>query len=346
MKLCPHCVRHYPDSDISCAQDGFRLLPLETPGLPGQVETPLSVTDEELTAYLYSHEVAEDLSLSALPKVILPPVVPEKLPSAMPERVPSISTSPPVTFSYRKNLIKVGVGAGAAVVFVLLTVWGGRVKENRDEAERQSSAQETALQKQIEETKATSEKVLQELTELKQKVTSAPVVEPSAPAAPTTTYPEASEDEGPEPALNHNNPETANLNAQEEVSSFYSGWLTAWQNRDVEGYLKYYAPDALIKRVHKSPYRTGELRSVMRNKWSKERFIEITDHTLTWKIKGNTARATAFQRYESTTWWDEGTKTLLLRKRNGEWKIIEEGFERQGGGAKSSLTYEEQQNDH
>ncbi|MBC7529381.1 MAG: DUF4440 domain-containing protein [Chthonomonadaceae bacterium] len=319
-------------------------MPLEAANPLEQVRTLLSVVSEEFASPLSPPEISEDLSFSALPQAIVPSTVmevTEKSPFATPERVLPTPASLPATLSDKKNLLKVGIGAGGTILSILLIIWGGRIRENRAETERQQSIQRAALQTQIEETKATSEKVLRELTEMKQRVTSSPSVEPPAPSAPTTSSSNASEDEGPEPASNHNS-EEANLNAQKAATSLYSDWSTAWQKRDLEGYLKCYAPDALIKRVHKSPYQIGELRAMMRSKWAKERSIEITDYTLTWKVKGNTARATAFQRYDSTTWWDEGIKTLILKKRDGEWKITEESFERHGGGAKSALPLSEQ----
>ena len=108
------------------------------------------------------------------------------------------------------------------------------------------------------------------------------------------------------------------------VNAAVEGWAKAWSNKDVKGYLSYYAPDFEVPK--------GETRAG----WEKQRgerisrpkSISVEAKVLHEDIQGNEATVTIRQNYRSDTLKSNVTKTLKLVKNGDRWQIKQE----RGGG--------------
>jgi len=122
--------------------------------------------------------------------------------------------------------------------------------------------------------------------------------------------------------------------ARDSVRSAYRAWLDAWQSRSIERYLSYYADDCSIKRTGKSAHGKSTLRSRMAADFAKKSYIRIQSAEPSISVNGTSAKLTAWQEYDSSTWRDKGTKTLRYAWRNGRWLITYESFAMSSGGRK------------
>ena len=108
--------------------------------------------------------------------------------------------------------------------------------------------------------------------------------------------------------------------AKAEVASAVEGWAKAWSNKDVKGYLSYYAPDFEVPK--------GESRSG----WEKQRSerisrpksISVDAKIVHESVSGNEATVTIRQSYRSDTLKSNTTKTLKLVKHGDRWQIKQE----------------------
>ena len=113
---------------------------------------------------------------------------------------------------------------------------------------------------------------------------------------------------------------SADTGAKAEVASAVEGWAKAWSNKDVKGYLSYYASDFEVPK--------GESRSA----WEKQRSerishpksISVNAKILHESVSGNEATVTIRQSYRSDTLKSNSTKTLKLVKRGDRWQIKQE----------------------
>ncbi|HXF80620.1 MAG TPA: nuclear transport factor 2 family protein, partial [Usitatibacter sp.] len=112
----------------------------------------------------------------------------------------------------------------------------------------------------------------------------------------------------------------ADSGARAQVVSAVEGWARAWSEKDVKGYLGYYAPDFEVP--------GGASRAA----WEKERTerierpksIEVDVKILDVKITDDTATATFKQSYKSDTLKSHNTKTLKLVRSGDKWLIRQE----------------------
>lgn len=169
------------------------------------------------------------------------------------------------------------------------------------------------------------------------KSKSKPVAKPAAPtnllaqetAAPGEAATAAAEDssapaETRKPRVDNvkpqENPVIKAADGKTRVEQTIKAWAEAWSNRDSDTYLSFYAAD------FKTP------RGQNRDSWSAERktrvtrpeFIKVEIDRLKIDLKGDTAKATFRQRYESNILKNTGSKTLVLSREGETWKIIEE----------------------
>ncbi len=128
-----------------------------------------------------------------------------------------------------------------------------------------------------------------------------------------------------------------NQGDEKEVRIFYDAWRGAWQSRDIERYLSHYAEDCRIKRTGKNAYGKGTLRQRMTEIFAKNGCIAV-DTTSPLSVEhdssGQFAIVTVRQHYDSSIWWDDGQKSLQLRRTDGKWLIIDENFDMSAGGPK------------
>jgi ketosteroid isomerase-like protein len=106
-----------------------------------------------------------------------------------------------------------------------------------------------------------------------------------------------------------------------EVGPFLEEWRAAWQAKALETYLGNYAPDFLGDGMDLERW-AARKRDVFARAGDLE--VGIEDLEVEPAAEGALARFT--QIYQSGALSDRGTKTLVLRKVDGRWKILRESF--------------------
>jgi eukaryotic-like serine/threonine-protein kinase len=122
--------------------------------------------------------------------------------------------------------------------------------------------------------------------------------------------------------------------AHAEVRARYDDWVRAWESRDVERYMAFYSSEVEIKRANKPSYDHDTLRSRMSKNFDKQGYIRIDDGEPTMSLSGDELSVVVWHDYDSSTWWDNGTKRMTWRRSGSDWKIVEESFEQADGGSK------------
>jgi murein L,D-transpeptidase YafK len=116
-------------------------------------------------------------------------------------------------------------------------------------------------------------------------------------------------------------PDSGGINDSEAVLEAVNAWAKAWSAKNVNGYLKSYAPDLVLAK--------GESRAnwekTRKERISKPKSISVTIASPEVKMtNANSARVSFKQIYRSSGLNSETWKTLLMVKSNGKWLIHEE----------------------
>ena len=110
-------------------------------------------------------------------------------------------------------------------------------------------------------------------------------------------------------------------NEADELIKTVNAWANAWAKKDVAGYLAHYAKDF---KTPKGEAR-GEWESARKQRISAPKKIEVGIESPRVNISGdNSASVTFRQNYRSDVVKTSGTKTLVMVKADGKWKIREE----------------------
>jgi tetratricopeptide (TPR) repeat protein len=141
----------------------------------------------------------------------------------------------------------------------------------------------------------------------------APAVAAPAVAAPTPA-PAAT------PAKPAEAPKTAATDANAEIAGAIDLWAAAWSRKDVKAYLAAYARD------FKTP--AGESRAT----WDAERqkriakpgAIQVSYENLRITVDGDSATVKFRQHYKSASLKTSSNKVLLMGRRDGKWRILQE----------------------
>jgi len=116
-------------------------------------------------------------------------------------------------------------------------------------------------------------------------------------------------------------PEAKSIANDAIVLATVEAWAKAWSEKDVTGYLKFYAPDMVLAK--------GESRKnweqTRRDRISKPKSISVTIVSPDVKLlDASNAIVTFKQQYRATSFNSEAWKTLVMVKSNGKWLIHEE----------------------
>jgi len=130
-----------------------------------------------------------------------------------------------------------------------------------------------------------------------------------APAVVATAQPTA-------PAAPANAPDSE---AKAQVASAVEGWARAWSNKDVKGYLSYYAPDFEVPKGSRSAWEKERSERITRPK-----SISVDAKILNETVNGDEATVTIRQSYRSDALKSNSTKTLKLVKHGDRWQIKQE----------------------
>lgn len=110
--------------------------------------------------------------------------------------------------------------------------------------------------------------------------------------------------------------------APAELKSFLQSWSNAWASRDTAVYLAFYAPDFKSNADTPEHWRASRKRIM-----GQAKFIEIKVGQLDIALQGDDLATLTFPfDYASDRLKDHGTKTLQVRRTNGQWLIESETF--------------------
>ncbi len=114
-------------------------------------------------------------------------------------------------------------------------------------------------------------------------------------------------------------PKPAGPTPEQQVRAMVSGWLKAWQSKNLRRYMRYYARDFRSQKMGRSAWRRHKayLNRVYKT-------IRVKAKDLKIKVKGNQALVSFIQHYRSDWHRDLGRKELRLVYRKGRWQIKSE----------------------
>jgi tetratricopeptide (TPR) repeat protein len=146
------------------------------------------------------------------------------------------------------------------------------------------------------------------------------VAEPPKPAPPAKVETPKVAAVAPAPPKAAPKAAPADNGARSQVVSAVEGWARAWSDKDVKGYLGYYAPDFEVPG------------GISREAWEKERTerierpksIQVDVKVTDVKMNDNEATVTFRQSYKSETLKSHNTKTLKLERSGDKWLIRQE----------------------
>ena len=145
-----------------------------------------------------------------------------------------------------------------------------------------------------------------------------------APPAPTPPSPPPVQEQPPAPEIQpvpEVPPAPDENQIKQAIIDNVNNWAGAWSRKDVDAYLSFYAPDYTPSR------------DMSRKAWVAQRklrlsepaFIKIGVSNINIVMHGDEhVQATFLQNYQSDTFSDSVTKTLLFRNLNGQWLIVQE----------------------
>ncbi|MDP7111229.1 MAG: nuclear transport factor 2 family protein, partial [Myxococcota bacterium] len=119
-----------------------------------------------------------------------------------------------------------------------------------------------------------------------------------------------------------------------EVGARYDDWVRAWESRDLDRYMAFYSTEVEIKRANKPSHGYNALRSRMSKNFDKQGYISIDDGEPRMTRSGDQVFVEVWHEYDSSTWWDNGTKRMTWQLSGADWEIVEESFEQADGGSK------------
>ena len=106
----------------------------------------------------------------------------------------------------------------------------------------------------------------------------------------------------------------------DKVTDTIKAWAKAWSNKDVEGYLSYYADSFRPARGSVAKWRSQRKVRITKPKYIR---VGLTDIKLV-QLDTSSARVELTQTYESNTYQDVSRKRLDLVLSGGKWKIARE----------------------
>ncbi len=114
---------------------------------------------------------------------------------------------------------------------------------------------------------------------------------------------------------------TAPAEYQQNIEAMLLDWATAWSNGDADAYLAFY--DKEFAPPHNVKHEVW--RRERRERVNPSRTISIKLEKVAIELQGeDEARATFLQHYRSNTYKDRVRKQMVLKRRDGRWRIVRE----------------------
>ena len=151
----------------------------------------------------------------------------------------------------------------------------------------------------------------------------APLTPPPPPVTETVAAPAADTGEviAPEPSLAVG----ADVGDAAAINDMVNAWAAAWSSKDVSAYLGHYAETFEHGMKSKSAWERQR-----RARLSNPATISVNLSNIQIDLQSETLATVKFQQdYSSNKYKDSGTKTLVLSKASGSWKIQSEEFQKQ-----------------
>ncbi len=118
-------------------------------------------------------------------------------------------------------------------------------------------------------------------------------------------------------------PASEELSAQEEteIADMLQTWVNAWSSKDAEQYGACYADDFRSQGMNRDAWIT--YKKQLNRKYS---YIRVSMDNLRIRKNGDDCVALFTQNYQSDAFRTLGTKQLILKRENGQWKIYRENY--------------------
>ncbi|MFC1488597.1 SPOR domain-containing protein [Thermodesulfobacteriota bacterium] len=110
----------------------------------------------------------------------------------------------------------------------------------------------------------------------------------------------------------------------DEIKEFLMGWKTAWQNTagaqgDIETYMSFYSDHFISEGLDKNGWKNDKAPKNRRKDWIQ---IELKEINIPETIKDGRVEVSFMQIYTSSNFSDESVQTLVLKREETGWKII------------------------
>lgn len=115
-----------------------------------------------------------------------------------------------------------------------------------------------------------------------------------------------------------------NDNEKSDIRNTVNNMLTAWQNKDVNGFFVNLTQDYRYESIEGVKRNYDERYNKAYEIFANNNYINISVWDMTIDVNGNFAEVRYRQKYSSTTLNDTTTKKLFLRKENNRWKVYKE----------------------
>jgi murein L,D-transpeptidase YafK len=113
------------------------------------------------------------------------------------------------------------------------------------------------------------------------------------------------------------------MDESRDIKELVDKWLTAWRNKDIKTYGDCYASDFRFRQMDRKMWIEKKKRLSQQYK-----YISVSKENLVVKTGVKTSSATFIQNYKSSGYRAVGSKELIFKRENGEWKIYRERWKK------------------
>ena len=109
----------------------------------------------------------------------------------------------------------------------------------------------------------------------------------------------------------------------EKIRAFIKRWKTYWENKEIEKYIQCYSDDFETEGTDKQGWK--KIKHALNERYKNIK-VTLTNAEVNIRNKGKEAEVSLLQHYRSERYNDKGLKTLLLKKEEREWRIVNESW--------------------
>jgi hypothetical protein len=112
--------------------------------------------------------------------------------------------------------------------------------------------------------------------------------------------------------------------SEEDIKAFLSLWKTAWEKKDITGYMACYDKGFKSRGMNLDDW---EKHRIKLNKRYDKITVDISKLKIQSISSGERAKVSFIQKYRADNYRDKGKKTIILAREGKEWRILEEDWE-------------------